>query len=576
MQNLLVQVSNRYLCLTACEPVGGVDDIKNSNNNSKNASTDKRAYSFSSPYIVPLDRDVLKDKETVWEDPVLFARVVADGLTQMGHGEVKNVYLVLDNFDLTTQEYQHGVGNKKTLDNMAIEKIRDFVGDRVADYSVISKDYATIKNKNDGEEVTAKAFAIPKPLIDDLSAAFKSYSLELIKVVPTEIAMLFAAHKTVYSYNRTIALISMDYCAVRVMIIKGGETLYCHDFRSPVIDMLQVIEEDRGIDTPSAIDYLRTVGYGFKDDCRSAQSQRKIEEIVENSVDDIIHNIRLVVMSLDIAIDQMLLSDFLAYIPHIRNYFLSFGLCKDIQFISDTFNNQSIMPEPSIRARDDFYKAGSFFLFNELMNSGDVFADNLIYGLKASVAKSVDAGKKAAKIFCFALGGLIAAGFAMYGFFEIRAMMDKSNFEDSKWDVSKQLIKQTETLQASLADQEFDMEALPRTQFYTDDVINKLDKQVVNAVDTFDIYNIEHSVDEVTGKEVFNIPISGKIDNYNALVKLQNSVNSHNFFVMNPTLSFSSDEESSKFVFSTSVIAVQPDEDAADSDADASSDSDKK
>ncbi len=570
MQNLLVQVTNRYLCLTACEPVGGVDETQNAGKNK--SAVDKKAYSFSTPLVITLDSDVLKEKESVWEDPVLFARLVADGLTQMGHGEVKNVILVLDNFDLTTQEYQHGAGSRKALDNMAIEKIREFVGERVTDYSVISKDYATLKGKNDTAEVTAKAFAIPKPLIDDLSAAFKSYSLELIKVVPTEIAMLYAAHKTVTSYNRTVALVSMDYCAVRIMIIKGGETLYCHDFRSPIIDMLQVIEEDRGIDTEAAIDYVRTVGYGFKDDCRSAQAQRKIEEISANTVDDIIHNIRLVVMSLDIAIDQMLLSDFLAYIPHIRNYFLSFGLCKDIQFISDTFNNASVMPEPSIRARDNFYKAGSFFIFNELMNSGDIFKDNLIYGLKASVAKSVDAGAKVAKIFCFAIAGLIAAGFGLYGFFEIRESMDKDNFEDPKWDTSKSLIKQEAELKDAIANQEKDIEALPRTKFFTNEVIEKLDKQVKQAVIKFDSYKLEHTIDENSNKEVFNVPISGLIEDYNTFVKLQNSINSHKFFTMNPTFSFSADEESSKYVFNTTLLAIQPDEKKTDE----KSDTDKK
>ena len=125
--------------------------------------------------------------------------------------------------------------------------------------------------------------------------------------------------------------------------------------------------------------------------------KRKIDDIAENLIDDIVRNVRLVTMSLNISIDQIFLSDFLAYIPHIRNYFVGFGLAGEVMLVSDTFNTGSVVPEPSLKARDDFYKNGSYFLMNELMNCGTVFENNLIYGLKAQQAKTLDDSAKAAK-----------------------------------------------------------------------------------------------------------------------------------------------------------------------------------
>lgn len=84
--------------------------------------------------------------------------------------------------------------------------------------------------------------------------------------------------------------------------------------------------------------------------------KRKIDDIAENLIDDIVRNVRLVTMSLNISIDQIFLSDFLAYIPHIRNYFVGFGLAGEVMLVSDTFNTGSVIPEPSLKARDDFYK----------------------------------------------------------------------------------------------------------------------------------------------------------------------------------------------------------------------------
>lgn len=553
MQNLLIQVSSRYLCLTACEPVGGED--KNSGKKKMKVSNvapeEKRAYSFSSPFFIPLDAEVLQEHESIWEDPVLFARLVSDGLSQMNHSEVKRAYLILDNYDLTTQEYQHFPGQKKILDAQAIDQIRGFVGDNVSDFSVIYKDYANIKDKKQSEDVTAKAFAIPRALVDDLSAAMKSYSLELVKVVPAEIAMLYSAQKTVYSFNKTIALVSMDFCSVRVLIAQNGETLYCHDFHSPVPDILKVIEEDREMSTTAAVDYFRTVGYGLLDDCRSATAQRQIEEIRDNVVNEIVQSIRLVVMSLDIQLDQMLLSDFVAYIPHIRNYFLSFNLCKDIQLISDTFNNSTIMPEPSLKARDDFYKAGSYFIFNELMNSGPAYQDNLVYGLKAAVAKTIDIGNKIAKGGIYVVIALLVITSGTFTFFKVRSVLDDKNLNDEKYDNAKQLIAKTKELEERVNNQGADMETLPRTKFMVGDVAAQLKEQVVDHIKRFGGYNIKHSIDGV--HEVYSIPVSGVVGNFEQFVELQQNINENGFFTMDDQFNIANDTDSGGYSFSSTL-----------------------
>ena len=331
MNYVLVQIAKRYLCITACETVGeaAANGTANKGNSKKQADpNEKKAYSFSSPLIIPVDKAVLKDKSSVWEDPALLARLVKDGLSTMNHSEVRDVILMVESYDLTCQEYQHIRGAKRIIEGLAIDRIRDFVGEAVSDFSVIYKDYSTYKTKEVSEEITSKAFAMPKALADDLVAGFKSFSLNLIQIIPSEAAMIYAAQKTIYSFNKTVALISMDYC---------------HEFTSPVDEILQVIEEDRDLSTAAAIDYLRTAGYGFKNECRNASSKRKIDDIAENLIDDIVRNVRLVTMSLNISIDQIFLSDFLAYIPHIRNYFVGFGLAGEVMLVSDTFNTGSVI-----------------------------------------------------------------------------------------------------------------------------------------------------------------------------------------------------------------------------------------
>lgn len=553
MNYVLVQIAKRYLCITACETVGeaAANGTDNKAKGKKQADpNEKKAYSFSSPLIIPVDKAILKDKSSVWEDPSLLARLVKEGLSTMNHSEVRDVILMVESYDLTCQEYQHIKGAKKVLEGLAIDRIKDFVGEAVSDFSVIYKDYSEFKTKEVNEEITSKAFAMPKALADDLVAGFKAFSLNLIQIIPSEAAMIYSAQKTIYSFNKTIALISMDYSAVRVLIAKDGVPLYCHDFVSPVDDILQVIEEDRDLSTAAAIDYLRTAGYGFKEECRNASSQRKIDDIAENLIDDIVRNIRLVTMSLNISIDQMFLSDFLAYIPHIRNYFTNFGLAGEVMLVSDTFTTGSVIPEPSLKARDDFYKNGSYFLMNELMNCGTVFENNLIYGLKAQQAKTLDQSGKAAKVGCIGLGALSVLGIAFFGFFFGRSVVDDMIYNDTKYDYAKTLIEKRDNITQALQDQSQDASLLPRTQLYCEDVINQLDTQVVKKMRSFDSYNITHTTD---GDESYSIPISGTIKDFPTFIDLQNSIKDDGYFIMNETFSVADDPDSGLYQLSAQI-----------------------
>ena len=547
MNYVLVQVAKRYLCITACEAVSeaAANGSANKANPKKQADpNEKKAFSFSSPLIIPVDKAVLKDKSSVWEDPALLARLVKDGLSQLNHSEVKDVVLMVESYDLTCQEFQHIRGAKKVLERLAIDRIKDFVGEAVSDFSVIYKDYSAFKTKEVNEEVTSKAFAMPKALADDLVAGFKSFALNLIRIIPSEAAMIYSAQKTIYSFNKTVALISMDYTAVRVLIAKDGVPLYCHDFASPVDDILQVIEEDRELGTAAAIDYLRTAGYGFKEECRNASSQRKLEDISESLIDDIVRNIRLVTMSLNISIDQIFLSDFIAYIPHIRNYFVGLGLAREVMLISDTFNTGSVIPEPSLKARDDFYKSGSYFLMNELMNNGTVFEDNLIYGLKAQQAKTLDQSGKAAKAGAFGLGFLCICGVAFFGFFFGRSVIDNIVVNDTKYDYAKTLVQKRDTITEALQNQSQDAELLPRTQLYCEDVINQLDEQVVKKMDSFTSYSVTHTSED---DESYSIPINGDIKDFPTFIDLQNSIKNDGYFSMSENFSVSDNSETGKY-----------------------------
>lgn len=552
MKTVLVQVAKDYLCLTACEPAKALT----SKDNKKAIAKQDIPYSFTSPFIVPIIKEDLEDAGTIWEKPKLLAEMVKNGLRKMKRGEIKEVMLLAESFDLTCQEYQHIKSNKKVLNSLAVNKIQEFVGENINDFSVIYKDYNTPKATN--EDVTAKAFAMPKALIDDLTDAFKDNMLQLIKVVPTEVGMLHSAKHSVYSFDKTVLLLSMDYCAVRALIVRNGLPMYCHTFHSPMEEYIDIIAADREIVPEEALEYIRTNGYGFQEECRTPIAERRLEEVKETLINEILCNINLVLMSLNLQLDQIYLSDFVGYMPRMVNYVRGFGLAKEVNVVSDCFNSVTVIPELSVQARDEFYKSGAFLIFNELMNSGTQFDDNMMIGLKASVAKNVQSGKKMAIVASVVLAAIMVLGGGAYAFLNIRETVDTSTIADPKYDKAKDLIKQTETLDQSLKDQASDTELLPHTKLYLEEVITQLNNQVVSKVDKMNAYSLTHTAENDV--EAVAIPIGGNVKTMDDFISLKTDLRENGFFITSPVFSVTENTEDKNYSFSTQLAVSQQEE----------------
>ncbi|HHZ06288.1 MAG TPA: hypothetical protein GX401_05820 [Clostridiales bacterium] len=551
MKTVLVQVTKEYICLTACEPVKELT----SKDNKKAISKDIIPFSFTSPYIMPIEQADLDEKNSIWECPKLFAEMVKNGLRQMKRTEVKEVIIMAEGYDLTCQEFQHIRANKKVINSLAISKIQEIVGDAISDFSVILTDYGVPKEAN--ADITAKSYAVPKALIADLSEAFKDNLLNLVKVIPTEVALIGASQHSIYSFDKTVALISMDYAAVRIIIIKNGMPLYCHSFVSPLCELAHIISEDRQIALEEAIEFIRTTGYGLEEDCKNPTTERRIEDIKETAIEDIVRNLHVVLMSLNLELDQIYLSDFLGYMPRAVNYIRGFNMAKEVNVVSDSFNSQTVVPELSIQARDDFYKTGAFFVMNELMNCGTQFDNNLMIGLSAAKAKNIQAGKKMSVIGIAVLCSLMVIIGGAYGFLAVREGIDTATMAQTKYDTPKELLAKQAKLNKNLSSQEGDVALLPKEKLYMQDVLIQMNEQLVSKVKNFKGYNITHTRDEKTKLETVVIPVSGEVATFSDFLDVKNGISDNEYFKFAPSFTVSENTEKHMYSFTASLSTSQ-------------------
>lgn len=534
MKTVIVQVAKDYLCLTCCEPILQEKDQK------KEATADL-SYRFTSPYVKPLDREYMEGKGTVWETPKAFATMVLDGLREMKRPEVKEVILLVDEFDLVSAEFQHVRCKKKMLDNIAIENLKEVLQDDVKQFSVITTTYGTPAKEI--PELTSKTFGIPRELSTELAKRFTEMGLTLVKITPSDIPLLKVAREVVYSFNKTVCYISIDYTALRVVLVRDTLPLYCHTFHSPITEAIDIIAQDRQLTIPQALDYIRQNGLMAADyQANTPDATRRLNALREDIMADIVHNINLVAMSLNLTIDQTVLSDYVGFFPRVTNTVKMMGLSTDVDLITDQFNNKMALPELDIDARDNAFKTGSFILFNNLMNSGDKYKNNLMVGLQPLKEKSINIGKQATYAFAIIVGVAIVASSGYYAFLHIQKSMDESKLQEEQYVRAADLLSRQEEIKQKLKDQVNDASKLPNCPLYMSDSLEQAKLQVNDNVISTNGYSLTYD-DAATDMPSIKIPMSGNVKDFNSLIALMDDVDENGFFKVSNSFTISKEEQ---------------------------------
>ncbi len=535
MKTVIVQVTKEYLTLTCCEPILQAKD-------QKKETTVDLSYRFTAPYVKPLDKQYMDGKETVWEIPKAFATMVNDGLREMKRPEVKEVILLVEEFDLVSAEFQHVRCKKKMLDNIAVENLKEVLQDEVKQFSIITTTYGTPAKEI--PEMTSKTFGIPKALSTELAKRFSEMGLTLVKITPADIPLLKIAREIVYSFNKTVCYMSIDYSGLRVVIVKDTLPLYCHTYHSPIIEAVDILAQDRQLSPGAAIDYIKQNGFDLEYAAQTPEAIQRLSNLREDLMSDVIHNISLVAMSLELNIDQVVLSDMVGFFPRVTNTIKKMGLSLDVDLISDQFNTKMAVPELDIDARDANFKTGSFILYNNLMNSGDKYKNNLMVGLQPLKEKSLNIGKQVSLGVSIIIAAAVVVSGAYYAFLKIQQSMDEKKFQEEKYVKAANMLKRQEDIQTKLKNQVGDKAKLPKSPLMMNETFEQTKKQFVDKVKNFAGYSMVISGYTDSDMKI-SVPVSGTLATFDEVLKLQEAIVKDGFFEVANTLNLSDESSGS-------------------------------
>lgn len=522
MKYVIVQVSKYYVCITPAE--SGKAFV--SSGKDRDAKKPDYEVTFREPLVVFLPESL---RGQAWNFPRDLAEVVKMSMRN-AKIDIKDVILCAECDQLISQEYQHTPAKDKYLRVFAENEAKGLISDDISNYSLINCEYGTANQKEEeSAQLGANVYIMPKSYVEELKSAFREQSLTLYKLIPPTVSMIKIAKAGINSFDKSVALISLDFCSARLVVMQKGVPVYAHSFPMPLGDIVNVFAADQSCTLEEAFEVIRKYGVGISEKCNSRQAGREMRSIFENFSSDVVRSLRMVLLSLRIELDQIYASDFAAYIPGVLKHLRTISVQADeINLISDAFTSLTNVPIITKETDEAGYKTACFYTYSYLVNSGAQSENNLA---AITGGKSVDLGGAitglanvaAMAVAVVAVGVMVFVGMRSYGL-EVRKQQDDAKLTDVKYDEIKGLLEDQQTYHDKMENAEKDMATLPKPSAKVCDILDQVFKQLTDEVESVKTYSVNS--DDMTIQTNFIVKSN---EDYDILRK---KINANGFFTL--------------------------------------------
>ena len=479
---------------------------------------------FNVPQIFELN-DSLKDHPyEKTEELAAFVKRCASSVSM----ELGDLFVCIEDEDvLITKEYKHPPAKDKLLPTFARVEAENVLHTEVQKYTILNFEYGQQYGKaSKSEDVSASLFAMNTGMLTDLRANFEKEGLHIVKVAPPIAGMLYTSKVDLNSATRAIALISMDFAATRLVVLHNGAPVFQQAFSSVLEDIAELFSLEFGISKMGAIELIRQEGLGACNKCNSAQTRKQTMTMLENAAGEILRNLRMVISTLRLDIDQIVLCDALCKLPNIAQYCRTVGLTAPMENVTNLFTGATVPPVASQAAAEKGYDTTSFITFNGLLSMPVSEANLLLGETNAVVALAAAKGTKLGKT--ITAGITVAALLWMVGVggwwlaLEMQKKNDTDQLNSSTFTNIKKLIQDEKDYTTRLDNLDEDAETLPHTTVKAADIVKHFYTEVLNAAEDYQDANLE----------IENNELSANIDvkDYNSFVTLKNDIDGGKYF----------------------------------------------
>ena len=502
---------------------------------------------FSVPQIFELNESLKDHPFEKSEELAAFVKRCAESV-QMDLGDI---FLCIEDEDiLITKEYKHHVESKpKMLLTYARVEAEAVLHSDVEKYTILNFEYGQQYGKaNKTEDVSASLFAMNTGMLTDIRANFSAAGLRIVKVTPPIAGLLYTSKADLNSATRAIAVISMDFAATRLVVLHNGAPVFQQSFSSVLEDIAEMLMLEFGISKLGAIDLIRQEGLGICNKCNSATTRKQTMSMLENAASEILRNLRMVISTMRLDIDQIVLCDALAKLPNIAAYCRQIGLTAPMEKVTNLFSAQSQPPTVTQAAQQRGFDAVSFITLNGLLTM-PIPEANLLQGetnILSAMAK--DNSNKVGNIVAGAVGFLAAVWMiAMVGWWaalEIQKNNDENTLKDERYKYAQDLIDREKKYTELTKNLATNLEQLPKTEEKMSVIMDHVMKEYVEKTISTSSIGVKKSLESAKDekgkpieKTAVRIELDSSVKNYDSFVSLKDKIEDAGFFGVNEELS---------------------------------------
>lgn len=524
---------------------------------------------FGAPQIFEL-KDSLKDHPMQKADELAqFVKRCAESIG-LNLGDV--FVCVEDEENVVSTEYTHPAAKEKLLPAYARVEAEKILHGDIAQYTIIHSEYGYQFGKaKKNDDLKASLFAMSSKTIADIKIEFEKEGIHVVRIVPPITALLYAGKEHINSATKTVAVISLDFTATRLVILHNGAPIFQQTFSGVLEDVAEMLSLEFGISPLGAIDLIRENGLGVCDRCNDPNTRKQTMAMLDNAAGEVLRTLRMVISTQKVDIDQIVICDTLSKLSNLSNYCRSIGLTAPIENVSTVYTTGTQPPLVTEVATDKGYNSSCYVTLDAILHMG-IGEGNFLGGESglASLQKTATLGGKITAGIAIVVALWMVGVGAFWGYLAIRQSNDNNALEDTRFKETKELLKDQEVYTERLNNLETDKTLLPKTIVHMEDATNeifKISTKKLGAIQSISVNNSENK-----------IVVQVLTTDFDKFVDLRNQVEAEEYFVVDSNLTSTKDEKRNAVSsqFNLAVAANTITAAAEDSEKDETTTEDKK